>query len=169
MPIGPVSPKDMGRAGRGSSSKGSVTAKGISKAKPKAKGLTAAEVKTLRQARIDDALEMQEVRYTGFSPLKSKLPNVRGSGGTRFRPSVKRSKNMTAGKRYVQSSVKRFFEYPVNAARAKSLVKDGKLKADYYLGYEKSASRTNSARQKPVPTKPSKTGPQTRKSVKKGK
>ena len=60
MPIGPVSPKDMGRAGRGTSSggsygkgvsKGTVAAKGIGKAKPKAKGLTAAEVKTLRQAR----------------------------------------------------------------------------------------------------------------------
>ena len=164
MPIGPVSPKDMGRAGRGSSSKGSVTAKGISKAKPKAKGLTAAEVKTLRQARIDDALEMQEVRYTGFSPLKSKLPNVRGSGGTRFRPSVKRSKNMTAGKRYVQSSVKRFYEYPVNTQRVKSMVKEGGLKAEYPR-----MSKTNNARQKPVPTKPSKTGPQTRKSVKKGK
>ena len=164
MPIGPVSPKDMGRAGRGSSSKGSVTAKGISKAKPKAKGLTAAEVKTLRQARIDDALEMQEVRYTGFSPLKSKLPNVRGSGGTRFRPSVKRSKNMTAGKRYVQSSVKRFYEYPVNTQRVKSMVKEGGLKAEYPR-----MSKTTNARQKPVPTKPSKTGPQTRKSVKKGK
>ena len=107
---------------------------------------------------------MQEVRYTGFSPLKSKLPNLRGTGGNRFKPSVKRSKNMTAGKRYVQSSVKRFYEYPVDTHRVKSMVKEGGLKAEFPR-----MSKTNNARQKPVPTKPSKTGPQTRKSVKKGK
>ena len=45
---------------------------------------------------------------------------------------------------------------------AKEGVKSGQLRRLQY-------SPTNSARQKPVPTKPSKTGPQTRKLVKKGK
>ena len=166
MPIGPVSPKDMGRAGRGSSSKGSVTAKGISKAKPKAKGLTAAEVKTLRQARLDDAREMQEVRYTGFSPLKDRLPNLRGTGGTRFNPSVKRGTG-TSVSRGTKSSVSKVFQSSA-ATASKEAVKSGASK-DYALP-KKVFGATNSARQKPVPTKPSKTGPQTRKLVaKKGK
>jgi hypothetical protein len=158
MPIGPVSPKDMGRAGRGTSSKGSVTGKGVSKAKPKAKGPTAAEVKALRQSRIDDALEMQEVRYTGFSPLKSRLPNFRGVGGNRFAPSVKRGTG---------TSVSRGTKNVASAKASKEAVKSGASK-DYALP-KKVFGATNSARQKPVPTKPSKTGPQTRKLVKKGK
>jgi len=165
MPIGPVSPKDMGRAGRGTSSKGSVTGKGVGKAKPKAKGPTAAEVKALRQSRIDDALEMREVRYTGFSPLKDRLPNFRGVGGSRFAPSVKRgtSKGINSTKK--------------SATAAKEFVKSGQIK-DYNKAGQSTAAKelikkvfgaTNSARQKPVPVKPSKTGPQTRKLVKKGK
>ena len=162
MPIGPVSPKDMGRAGRGSSSKGSVTAKGISKAKPKAKGLTAAQVKTIRQARLDDAREMQEVRYTGFSPLKDRLPNLRGTGGTRFNPSVKRVTGINISKGVQGSKLSKGKMPMTSNMEAKEGVKSGQLRRLQY-------SPTNSARQKPVPTKPSKTGPQTRKSVKKGK
>ena len=150
-PNAPGAPRGSGSGQYGKGfSKSGAAARGIGKAKPKTKGLTAAEVKTIRQARLDDAREMQEVRYTGFSPLKSKLPNLRGTGGNRFKPSVKRSKTMTAGKRYLQSTTKRFFEYPVNAKRDKIMVKDGKLQA------EPTASRTNSARQTSVPTKPSK-------------
>ena len=99
MPIGPVSPKDMGRAGRGTSSKNSVTGKGMGKVKP--------------------------TPATGSKISKGK---------------IKILSNM----------------------QAKDAVKAGQLP-------NKSFSPNNSARQKPVPTKPSKTGPQTRKSVKKGK
>ena len=171
MPIGPVSPKDMGRAGRGTSSggsygkgvsKGTVAAKGIGKAKPKAKGLTAAEVKTLRQARLDDAREMQEVRYTGFSPLKDRLPNLRGTGGTRFNPSLKRVTGTSISKGVQGSKLSKGKMPMTSNMEAKEGVKSGQLRRLQY-------SPTNSARQKPVPAKPSKTGPQTRKSVKKGK
>lgn len=145
MPIGPVSPKDMGRAGRGSSSKGSVTAKGIGKAKPKAKGLTAAEVKTIRQARIDDARDVKD--RLAFRGVSKTLPR----GSVNYKMKGVQGSKLSKGKMPMTSNME-----------AKEGVKSGQLP-------KRSFSPTNSARQNPVPAKPSKTGPQTRKSVKKGK
>ena len=145
MPIGPVSPKDMGRAGRGSSSKGSVTAKGMGKAKPKVKGLTAAQVKSLRQARID---ESRDIKGTlAFRGVSKTLPR----GSVNYPQKGVQGSKLSKGKMPMTSNME-----------AKEGVKSGQLRRLQY-------SPTNSARQKPVPTKPSKTGPQTRKSVKKGK
>ena len=152
-PNAPGAPRGSGggQYGKGVSKSGAA-ARGIGKAKPKTKGLTAAEVKTIRQARLDDAREMQEVRYTGFSPLKSKLPNLRGTGGTRFNPSVKRGTG-TSVSRGTKSSVSKVFQSST-ATAAKEAVKSGASK-DYALP-KKVFGATNSARQKPVPTKPSK-------------
>ena len=95
MPIGPVSPKDMGRAGRGSSSGGSY-GKGVSK------GTYNKNVKQVVK---------QEMRLNGTDAVIAK----RGVKGVR------------------------------------------------------PFSKTWTGARTPVPTKPSKTGPQTRKLVKKGK
>ena len=184
MPIGPVSPKDMGRAGRGTSSggsygkgvsKGTVTAKSVGKAK--AKGPTQAQVKGIRN-KIKSAAWDQMRKYN-FSPRSKEILNAneakfattfrgisktprRGTVGTNERFGFGASSVRKAGKAIPGSKLSKGKDSIVSNMQAKEGVKSGQLPKKYF-------SPTNSARQKPVPTKPSKTGPQTRKSVKKGK
>ena len=184
MPIGPVSPKDMGRAGRGTSSggsygkgvsKGSVTAKGVGTAK--AKGPTQAQVKGIRN-KIKSAAWDQMRKYAGPRSKEilnafeakdaitfrgiSKTP-MRGTVGTNERFGWGASSVRKAGKAVPGSKRSKGKDSITSNMQAKEGVKSGQLP-------KKSFSPTNSARQKPVPAKPSKTGPQTRKLVaKKGK
>lgn len=171
MPIGPVSPKDMGRAGRGTSSggsygkgtsKGSVTAKSVGKAK--AKGPTQAQVAGIRN-KIKSAAWDQLGKYAG--PRTQEILNAaKAKDAIRFRgisktPSPMRG-TVRTGKPTTGSKLSKGKYNIVSNMQAKEGVKSGQLPKNRF-------SPTNSARQKPVPTKPSKTGPQTRKLVKKGK
>jgi len=181
MPIGPVSPKDMGRAGRGTSSGGSYgkgaskgSAKGVGKAK--AKGPTQAQVKGIRN-KIKNAAWDQMRKYA--SPRTKEILNaaeakdaitfrgisktpMRGTVGTNERFGWGASSVRKAGKAVPGSKLSKGKDSITSNSQAKDGVKSGQLPKKYF-------SPTNSARQRPVPTKPSKTGPQTRKLVKKGK
>ena len=185
MPIGPVSPKDMGRAGRGTSSggsygkgvsKGRVAAKGVGTAK--AKGPTQAQVKGIRnkiksaawdqmgkyagprtQEILNAAKAKDAIRFRGISKTPSPM---RGTVGANERFGFGASSVRKAGKAIPGSKLSKGKDSITSNMQAKEGVKSGQLP-------KKSFSPTNSARQKPVPAKPSKTGPQTRKSVKKGK
>ena len=179
MPIGPVSPKDMGRAGRGTSSKSvsksQMKAKSVGKAK--IKGPTQAQVKGIRN-KIKGAA-WDEVMSYNFSPRSkailtaneakfattfrgiSKTPR-RGTGNASQEYGFGASSVRKAGKGIPGSKLSKGKYSILSNMEAKEGVKSGQLPKNRF-------SPTNSARQKPVPTKPSKTGPQTRKSVKKGK
>lgn len=169
--------------GRGSStgsaygkgiSKAQMAAKGIGKAKPK--GPTQAQVKGIRN-KIKSAAWDQMRKYA--SPRSKEILNaaeakdaitfrgisktpMRGTVGTNERFGFGASSVKKAGKAMPGSKLSKGKDSIVSNMEAKEGVKSGQLP-------KKSFSPTNSARQKPVPTKPSKTGPQTRKSVKKGK
>jgi hypothetical protein len=166
----------MGRAGRGTSSGGSygngapksrvvpkrvVKATVKSPAQAKGKGPNQAQVKSIRakaQAELDgrDPWNISKTRGISASPER-KIQNKDSKRffdsryfGTAYPKGMPGSK-ASKGKLGSTSNME-----------AKEGVKSGQLPKNRF-------SPTNSARQKPVPTKPSKTGPQTRKLVKKGK
>ena len=171
MPIGPVSPKDMGRAGRGTRSggiygngapKSRVVPKRVVKATVKGKGPNQAQVKSIRakaQRELDenDPWNISKTRGISASPER-KLKN---KDSKRFFDSRYFGLAYTKGMPGSKASRGKLGSTP--NMEAKEGVKSGQLPKNRF-------SPTNSARQKPVPTKPSKTGPQTRKLVaKKGK
>ena len=166
MPIGPVSPKDMGRAGRGTSSKSvsksQMKAKSVGKAK--IKGPTQAQVKGIRN-KIKGAA-WDEVMSYNFSPRSkailtaneakfattfrgiSKTPR-RGTGNASQEYGFGASSVRKAGKGIPGSKLSKGKMPMTSNMQAKEGVKSGQLRRLQY-------SPTNSARQKPVPTKPSK-------------
>lgn len=125
--------------GRGSST-GSGYGKGISKAQMAAKGIGKAKPKVKGLT----AFEVERMRQTRIDEQGAQF--VRGSGGLKYDAFTKRSKIANA------KDAKRRAEYPYFIPRPLP-----------------PKSKTNSPRQTSVPTKPSKAGPQARKSVKKGK
>ena len=132
-PNAPGAPRSSGggQYGKGVSKSGAA-ARGIGKAKPKTKGLTAAQVKSLRQARID---ESRDIKGTlAFRGVSKNLPR----GSVNYPQKGVQGSKLSKGKMPMTSNME-----------AKEGVKSGQLRRLQY-------SPTNSARQKPVPTKPSK-------------
>jgi hypothetical protein len=143
MPIGPVSPKDMGRAGRGS------YGKSVSKSKMTAK----------RQSRPPKIENPPGKKSIARSPNKAQEM-------ARIQASKKANQNQTQ-RPLTWARVEK------NSKGLKENVKTGDFDRPALVFNKKGGiapySKNWTVTRTPVPVKPSKAGPQARKSVKKGK